>query len=131
MNSRPLVPVSSDPDAPAVLSPSMLLTQKKVTLISTTSPLSTGKKFKALLMLSGRGGNKNTWRLQVGDVVLLRDSQARRTEWPTGHIVKTVLSQDKRVRKVEVKVVKQGTPKVYLRPISEVILLFPKECVVV
>lgn len=28
MNARPLVPVSSDPDMPAVLSPAMLLTQK-------------------------------------------------------------------------------------------------------
>lgn len=59
--------------------------------------------------------------LQVGDVVLLKDSEARRTEWPTGLIVKIVPSQDNRVRKVEVKVVKQGK---YLRPVSEVVLLF-------
>lgn len=45
--------------------------------------------------------------LQVRDVVLLKDSQVRRTEW-------TVPSQDNRVRNVEIKVVKQGTPKVYL-----------------
>lgn len=43
----------------------------------------------------------------MGDVVLLKDSQVRRTEWPTG-LVKTVPSQDNRVRTVGVKVVKQG-----------------------
>lgn len=32
MNSRPLVPISSDPEVPAVLTPSMLLTQKMDTL---------------------------------------------------------------------------------------------------
>lgn len=61
--------------------------------------------------------------LQVGDVVLMKDSQVKRTEWPVGLVIKAFPSQDHRVRKVEVKVVKNGTPKVYLRPVSEVVLL--------
>lgn len=56
--------------------------------------------------------------VQVGDVVLLKESQVKRNEWPIG---------DDKVRTVEVKVVKQGYAKVYLRPVSEVVLLLPKE----
>lgn len=150
MNSRPLLPVSSDPDAPAVLSPSMLLTQKADTLSVPEGDFDANdlsiKHWKKVQGLANafwkrwrqeylatlqprRKWHSNKHDLQVGDVVLLKDSQARRTEWPTGLIVKTMPSQDKRVRKVEVKVVKQGTPKVYLRPMSEVILLFPKDSV--
>ncbi|XP_056400351.1 uncharacterized protein LOC130294492 [Hyla sarda] len=64
--------------------------------------------------------------LQVGDFVLLKDSQAHRNEWPIGLIVGTDPSSDARVRKVEVRIVRQGIPKVYARPISEVVLLLSK-----
>lgn len=148
MNSRPLVPVSADPDAPAVLTPSMLLTQKADILSAPEGDFDVKdlsikhwKKVQGLAEAFWKRWRqeyvatlqpRKKWHtdrrnLQVGDVVLLKDSQARRSEWPTGLIVKTVPSQDDRVRKVEVRVVKQGTPKVYLRPISEVILLFPKD----
>ena len=145
MNSRPLVPISSDPEAPAVLTPSMLLTQKMDTLSAPAGDFDvddlSNKHWKRVQALADAFWRR--WRseylttlqprkkwhsekrdLQVGDVVLLKDSQVRRTEWPTGLVVKTMPSQDDRVRKVEVKIVKQGTPKVYLRPISEVIFLF-------
>ncbi|XP_056404664.1 uncharacterized protein LOC130296773 [Hyla sarda] len=64
--------------------------------------------------------------IQVGDFVLLKDSQAHRNEWPIGLIVGTDPSSDARVRKVEVRIVRQGIPKVYARPISEVFLLLSK-----
>lgn len=64
--------------------------------------------------------------LQVGDV-LLKDAQVHRSEWLVGLIVKTVPSNDSKVRKVEVKVMRQGTPRVYLRPISEVVFFLKKE----
>ena len=64
--------------------------------------------------------------LQVGDIVLLKDTQAHRNEWPIGLIVGTDPSSDARVRKVEVRIVRQGIPKVYARPISEVVLLLSK-----
>ena len=67
--------------------------------------------------------------LKVGDFVLLKDAQVKRNEWPTGLIVKVLPSQDNKVRKVEVKVIKQGTPKVYTRPVSEIVLLLSKETV--
>lgn len=148
MNSRPLVPISSDPDAPAVLTPSMLLTQKADTLSAPVGDFDVDdlsikhwKRVQGLVDAFWRRWKqeylttlqpRKKWHtdrrnLQVGDVVLLKDSQARRTEWPTGLVVKPVPSKDNMVRKVEVKVVKQGTPKVYLRPIAEVVLFFPKD----
>lgn len=61
--------------------------------------------------------------VKVGDVVLLKDSQAHRNDWPVGLVVKTFPSTDKKVRKVELKIVKQGAAKVFLRPISEIVVL--------
>ncbi|XP_031758630.1 uncharacterized protein LOC116411007 [Xenopus tropicalis] len=61
--------------------------------------------------------------IQVGDVVLVKDSQESRNEWPVGLIINTLPSRDGRVRKVEVKIVKQGTAKTYKRPISDIVVV--------
>lgn len=147
MNARPLVPLSYDPESPTILTPAMLLTRK-------TDPTSAPhgefdlsdlykhqwKHVQALAdtfwkrwrqeylttLQPRRKWTEERRDIQVGDVVLLKDSQIKRNEWPTGLITKTILSQDNKVRKVEVKVVKQGTVKIYLRPISDLILLLPK-----
>lgn len=42
-----------------------------------------------------------------------------------GTIVKSVLSDDGKVRKVEVKVSRQEAVKTFIRPITEIILLLP------
>lgn len=63
--------------------------------------------------------------LQVGDLVLLKDQQAQRIEWPMGLILKAVPSEDGKVRKVEVKVARQGTVKTFIRPVTELVLLLP------
>ncbi|XP_039892096.1 uncharacterized protein LOC120736184 [Simochromis diagramma] len=144
INSRPLVSVSSDPEAPAVLTPSMLLTQKRDTLTAPSGNFDVNdlsnkhwkrvqaladafwKRWKTEYLTTLQTQRKWTTEkpnLQVGDVVLMKDSQVKRTEWPVGLVIKAFPSQDHRVRKVEVKVVKNGTPKVYLRPVSEVVLL--------
>ncbi|XP_037400651.1 uncharacterized protein LOC119265122 [Pygocentrus nattereri] len=145
MNSRPLVSVSSDPEAPAVLTPSMLLTHKKDTLAAPSGDFDVNdlsnkhwrrvqaladafwkrwrQEYLTTLQTKGKW-NMEKPNLQVGDVVLLKDSQMKRTEWPTGLVVKTFPSRDNTVRKVEVKVVKHDIPRVYLRPILELILLF-------
>ncbi|XP_072321671.1 uncharacterized protein [Eucyclogobius newberryi] len=144
MNSRPLVPISSDPESPAVLSPSMLLTQKTDSLAPPAGDFDmhdlSNKHWKRVQGLADafwkrwkmdylstlqprRKWNTEKDNLQVGDVVLLKDSQAKRMDWPLALVVKTLPSQDNNVRKVEVKVSRQGTAKVYLRPISDVILL--------
>ncbi|XP_061823021.2 uncharacterized protein [Nerophis lumbriciformis] len=59
--------------------------------------------------------------LQVGDLVLLKDGQVRRNERPTGLIVKSINSHDNKVRKVDVKIIRQGTPRIYTRSVSEVV----------
>lgn len=60
--------------------------------------------------------------VKIGDVVLLKESQAPRNNWPVGLVVKTFPSADKMVRKVELKIVDQGTTKFFLRPISEIVV---------
>lgn len=66
---------------------------------------------------------KQITNLAIGDVVLLKDTQVNRNEWPTGLIVNIYPDRDKRVHKVDVRVIKDGIPKVYTRPISETVLL--------
>lgn len=148
MNARPLVPVSSDPDMPTVLTPAMLLTQK----MDPVSPPPGehdlkdlySKQWKQVQALADAFWKR--WRqeylaslqprrkwhldkpnLSEGDVVLLKDAQVKRNEWPVGVVVNAIPSKDSKVRKVDVKVVRQGTQKVYSRPVSEVILLVKGE----
>jgi hypothetical protein len=61
--------------------------------------------------------------LRNGDVVLLKDKSICRTQWPIGRIVNAIKSSDDHVRKVEVRIIVNGKPTVYTRPISELILL--------
>lgn len=61
--------------------------------------------------------------LQIRDIVLLKDSQVKRNEWPLGLVVNMFPCQDNRVRKVEVRVVQGGSPREYLRSISDLVLL--------
>ncbi|KAJ8381148.1 hypothetical protein SKAU_G00019260 [Synaphobranchus kaupii] len=56
-----------------------------------------------------------------------RVTHAARNNWPMGVIVKTVPSRDGLVRKVELKVVRQGSAKIYSRPISKLVLLLSHE----
>ncbi|XP_076832060.1 uncharacterized protein LOC143477359 [Brachyhypopomus gauderio] len=148
MNARPLVPVSSDPDMPTVLSPAMLLTQK----IDPVSPPPGeynlkdlySKQWKQVQALADAFWKR--WRqeyltslqprrkwhvdkpnLSEGDVVLLKDTQVKRNEWPVGVVVNAIPSKDSKVRKVDIRVVRQGNQKVYSRPVSEVILLIKGE----
>ncbi|KAM7406822.1 hypothetical protein PAMA_002842 [Pampus argenteus] len=144
MNARPIVPVSSDPDMPTILTPAMLLTQKVDSVSAPSGDLdlkdlyrSQWKQVQGLAdafwkrwrqeylatLQPRRKWQADQSNLQIGDVVLLKDSQAKRNEWPTGLVVNTFPGQDDRVRKVEVRVIKDGSPRVYSRPASEVVLL--------
>ncbi|KAL0162345.1 hypothetical protein M9458_041741, partial [Cirrhinus mrigala] len=58
--------------------------------------------------------------LQEGDIVLLKDNQAKRNQWPMGLISKTLPGEDGLVRKVQVEIVKDGTRKAFSRPVTEV-----------
>ena len=148
MNARPLVPVSSDPDMPAVFTPAILLTQKIDTVSAPQGDMDLKdlytkqwRQVQALAETFWRRWrqeylatlqSRNKWtsdrsNLQTGDVGLLKDTQVTRNEWPMGTIVGTIPSRDGRIRKVDVKIIRQGTPKVYSRPITEVELLLSRE----
>lgn len=62
--------------------------------------------------------------------MLLKDSQAKRNEWPIGLIVNSFPGQDNRFRKVEVSMVKGDSSRVYSRPTPEVVLLLKRDIVV-
>lgn len=148
VSARPLVPVSSDPESPLILTSSMFLTQKIGSPPLAPVELTKGDLFKSqwkrvqaladtfwarwrreyLSTLQSR----QKWQtkrpnLEEGDIVLMKDNQAKRNEWPMGVIVKTHPSKDRIVRNVEVKVTWQGNVKTFSRPISEVILLLTPE----
>lgn len=74
-----------------------------------------------------RKWEKEKCNLKEGDIILLKSDQLQRNDWPMGIILKTLPSEDGRVRKVQIKTTKDGSSKTFLRPVSEVVLLFSPE----
>ncbi|XP_067309102.1 uncharacterized protein [Pseudorasbora parva] len=148
MNARPLVPISTDCEKTEILTPAMLLTQKACTVSAPPGEFSIKDMYKSQwkqvqnladtfwkrwkqeylpTLQTRRKWMDEKPNVQEGDVVLLKDSQVKRNEWPMGLVTKAIPSADGKIRKVEVKIIKQGTAKVYLRPISSVIVLLSCE----
>lgn len=145
INSRPLVPVSTDPENPLVLSPSTLLTQKtsnkdvifadhenKNELLQTqwrrVQHLASifWKRWKTEYLNTlqmRRKWNSHQRNLSPGDVVLICDKELSRNSWPLGIVTKALPSDDELVRKVTVRVIVNGEPKNYVRPITELIVI--------
>ena len=158
VNSRPLTPANlSDPSVEPPLTPNHLLTMK-----STLPPPPPGcfvkediyarKRWRRIQYLLEQFWSRwrkeyilnlqqrEKWRiprrnLQVGDLVLLKEAEVSRMEWPLGVIKSTTVDDDGLVRKVRVQVGsrdldKRGRPARQLseleRPIQKLILL--KEC---
>ncbi|XP_060782684.1 uncharacterized protein LOC132889877 [Neoarius graeffei] len=149
INSRPLIPVSSDPEALLILTPVMLLTQKSGTIPAPPAEGSEAsllkqqwKRVQALaetfwarwrreylsILQARQKWHAKKPNLKEGDIVLLKDKQARRNEWSIGRVEKTFPS-DGLVRKVDVKVASHHPPKTYLRPVSDMVLLLEAETV--
>ena len=149
INNRPIVPVSTDPESPFVLSPATLLTQKTNTdypesIVGDFSVKdlykSSWRRVQALAdMFLARWRKEYLHVLQTrrkwcdarrnfepGDVVILRDKSVARSQWPLGVVVNAFKSLDNYVRKVEVRIMKDGKPCVYTRPISELALVVPQ-----
>ncbi|XP_062592880.1 uncharacterized protein LOC134254337 [Saccostrea cucullata] len=145
INSRPVTPISTDPENPIIISPAMLLTQK--TGFDPVPDLDddvrnlykTGWKRVCWLSnvfwkrwkgeyLSGlqirRKWNQQRENLKSGDVVLVRDSTACRNRWPLGLILRVFPSKDDgNVRTVEIRMFKDEKPTILVRPISELVSL--------
>ena len=146
INSRPLIPVSNDPNSPFILTPSLLLTQKtdsdsgsdinieidqkdllrkqwkRVQYLSSLF----WKRWKSeyLQTLQCRRKWHNTQRnVSEGDVVLLRDKDAVRNQWPMGVVSRVFPSEDDCVRKVELRVVGEGKLSTFVRPVHELVVL--------
>lgn len=148
INAWPLVPVSTDPEFPFILKPSMLLTQNTGNLATPQEDFSKKdmlhsqwKRVKALAETFLKRWRKEYLgtlqsrckcfykhpNIKEGDIILLKDKQVKRNEWPMGIIVKAVPSSDGVVRKVEVKTVLNGTTKTYQRPIAELVYLLSSD----
>lgn len=146
INSRPLVSVPTDPENSFVLSPSTLLTQK--TSVKDNKLFSDHVNKSELLQTQWRRVQhlasifwrrwkteylntlqmRRKWNLpqrnlSSGDVVLLCDKELPRNSWPMGIVVKSLPSDDDLVRKVIIRIIANGEPKTYVRPVTELIVL--------
>lgn len=145
MNARPLIHASSDPEDPIILTPATLLTQKHGNATSSPGKVGTASLYKRQWNQVQNLANEYSARLCTtylctlqrsrkwqmvkpdlteGDFVLLKDEQAAHSQWPARIIVRTLHSSDGRVRKVEVKTTRNGTPTTFARHITQVGPLF-------
>jgi hypothetical protein len=132
LNNRPLLPVSSDPSAPEILTPATILSLKSLPLQAppgqfTTKDLHTAQwrqvQFLANLFWSRwrkeflptlqprRKWQRDSPNMKEGDVVLLREKETHRNEWPLARVIKTYPSDDGKVRKVDVETAREGNKK--------------------
>ena len=129
VNARPLVAASHDPETPEVLSPSLLLNLKSNVKTEPLEGFDIENLYKAqwkrvqtvadIFWIRWRREYLNTlqkrrkWQsvknnLKNGDIVLLKDSEVCRNDWPMGIVVNAISSKDEKVRKAEVCVIKDS-----------------------
>ena len=144
MNSRPITAVSTDPEHPEILSPSLLLTHKLDCVTAPTGEFSIKDMYRAQWKMVQHLANIfwNKWRMeylsnlqkrqkwqdsvrdiQKDDIVLLKDKDVNRCQWPMGIVKNAIKSKDAKIRKVEVKVTKDGKISTYTRPVTDLVLL--------
>ncbi|XP_033731561.1 uncharacterized protein LOC117321171 [Pecten maximus] len=149
MNSRPLVAVENDPQDPLVLSPGILVTQKQGDPLEPASNLSLKEMYtaqwKQVQILSDifwkqwksryldSLQSRRKWKTeqpspQINDLVLMKDANVARGDWPVGIITKLFPSDDGKVRKCEVRIVNSNSERsVYTRPITELVMLLSED----
>ena len=71
--------------------------------------------------------NREHHNLADGDIVMMKDEQAHRNNWPLGSVVHASRSEDGKVRKATVLICRDGQRKTYERPISMLVLLVPSD----
>ena len=145
INSRPITSISNDPDMPFILSPAVLLNQKISGHFSTCVNVNIRdiykEQWKQVQVLSDffwkqwkdqylhTLQSRRKWiteqpNLRVGDAVVVKDKSEARCKWPVGLIEEVFPSADGLVRKVRVRIVVNGKPCIYTRPICELIRLW-------
>ena len=145
VNNRPITVVSSDPESPHVLSPNVLLTHKTDNDTEYIPDLSLKDTYKAqwkqVQVLANQFWKRwkteylhnlqlrKKWEVESrnlckDDIVLMIDDTLHRNQWLTGTIVEVYPSSDGLVRKALVRVIKNGEPTTYIRPISKLVYLF-------
>ncbi|VDI33950.1 Hypothetical predicted protein [Mytilus galloprovincialis] len=144
VNAKPIVAVSTDPEAPTVLSPPSLITQKTNTNYECFSHIDMREMYRSQWKLVQILANdfwtkwkqqylqnqqaRSKWceernNLKQGDIVLLKDIDLVRNQWSVGVILETFPSEDGRIRKVSVRITKNNNSCTYTRPIKELVYL--------
>ena len=59
--------------------------------------------------------------------MIIRDTVVNRNYWPMGVIERTFESDDGLVRKVEVRMIRDGKPTLFTRPVHELVLLLNEQ----
>jgi len=139
INSRPITHVSNDPSDLRALSPNNLLRPNPASLfpiLSDKNKVSLNKKWLQIQRVIDvfwmrwvreylpRLQERTKWlkadkNLGPGDLVLLRDDNSARCDWPIGRIVEAYKGRDDLVRSALVKTSRGN----YKRPISKICLL--------
>ena len=136
INGRPIVPVSSDSENPLVLTPSTLLTHKtdhisdvgitcdlkdlyrsewkRVQILAETFWSRWKREFLTTLQVRRKWPNSRP-NIKKGDIILLKEPNVGRNEWPTGIVLETIPSGDNMIRKAVVCISKDGRTTKYIR----------------
>lgn len=91
-----------------------------MTVISTDTFCDKSTIWKTSAPAVSRDNENGELKIQIRKMVfvLLKESRAKRHNWPVGLIMKTFPSDDGKIRKVQVIIVREGGQKQFLRPIS-------------
>lgn len=146
VNARPLVPVSTDPEDPVLLTPATLLTQKIGSLSAPPGKFDSNdvsrRQWRHVQHLAQTFWNRwknqylpllqprKKWvddipNLSPGSVVLMKNKERKRNEWPLGLVTRVFPSKDGKIRQVELRTRNKDCARPLVRPISELILLIP------
>ena len=139
INARPLVSVSTDPEDPQILCPQTLLTQKfsesatpefnfnvkdmyrsqwKMVQVLADRFWSQWRSLYLQSLQHNRVWNHEKPNIKVDDIVIMKDEEKHRNQWPLGRVIRVFPGSDELVRKVELKTFIEGSIRVFIRPIT-------------
>ena len=149
VNSRPIATIPSDTEEPQPLTPAMLLTMKTRPLAPTPGQFVRQDLYARNWWRKAQYLADQFWvrwrkeyvqnlqkrpkwtaherNVSVGDIVLLKEADTHRNDWPLGRIEEITRSSDGKVRRAKVKTCKEGNAKSYDRPIGSFVLLLKRE----